>query len=206
MLSKAGCLLLATVLALAAPHRTEGRTPQLRYGLEWGGSTTLVSTHHYNYLDNTLGFRIDDSGTDTHRWGNAFVCAYCGLDLLPRLALSLRSGLAGIAPDRRLVPLTLRLSWHPHGSCSDGLFLLGEGGPGFPDFLEDRPMVLAIAGGGYRLQLGEKSSLDLLLTARAVLDHPAIWDEEERHYIETQNVRRNDAVHYALCLSLGLNF
>ena len=77
---------------------------------------------------------------------------------------------------------------------------------GFPDFLEDRPMVLAIAGGGYRLQLGEKSSLDLLLTARAVLDHPAIWDEEERHYIETQNVRRNDAVHYALCLSLGLNF
>lgn len=207
MRSKLRYLLLSVLILLSGVLCPAQEQPRLlRYGVEWGASTTIATYYHYNYLDNMIGYRIDDSGMDYDRFGNAFVTAYCGLDVSRRIGVSLRSGLTGIQRGRRIVPLTVRGSWYPHGTDADGLFALVEAGLGFPDFFDAKPVPLSFLGGGYRYRLGDGMSVDVQLSWRGALDHPEIWDEQERHYILPQNIRRNDAWHSALVLSVALNF
>ena len=200
-------LLLVAVLSVlfARPLGAQDRS-LLRYGVEWGLSASVYNSFHYNYIDGIMGYRIDEEGSDTDCIGNAFAEVYCGTDLSRRLSLTLRAGFSGIARGRRVVPICLRLSWFPAGTCADGFFTLADGGLSFPDFFEAKPAPVFRLGGGYRLLLTDSSSLDIQLCARLCQDHPDIWDEQERHYVETHNVRRSDAAHYALCLSAALNF
>lgn len=200
-------ILLAAVLSLllSRPLGAQDRSI-VRFGLEWGLSASVYNTFHYNYIDKIMGYRIDEDGSDRNCMGNAFAEAYCGADITRTLALTLRFGFCGISKGRRTVPIGLRLSWFPAGTCADGVFALAEGGMSFPDFFEAKPAPVFRLGGGYRYLLAGDSSLDIQFCARLCQDHPDIWDEQERQYVEAHNVRRSDAAHYALCLSVALNF
>ena len=61
-------------------------------GIEWGFSPMPAEYHHYNYLDQSIGFRINDKGWSYPCHLNAFILAGVSFDLSPRIDIAVLSG------------------------------------------------------------------------------------------------------------------
>lgn len=171
-------------------------------GLEWGYTGTMMSYHHFNYLDESIGFRINDEEWVNRYNTNAFVYASLAFDLFPTIRASLISGYEGIQRGRRVFPLLARAAYHPEGLDSDGIFIFLDGGI----TLGQKHTNQAQLGAGYSMVLSESSSLSFLLGFRLAYDRPEVWDPIEEEYVSPCNIRRNDAWYCGVKLGVSLYF
>lgn len=173
-------------------------------GLGWGGSGTVLTAHHYNYLDQSIGFRIDDSGTQFGFRPHGYAELSFVYDAGEHLTLAVAGGYEGLADGRCIVPFKARISYYLSGIYSDGIFLSGESG--VPVRKRAGNAFLVQAGPGYRLALGGGCSMDFKLGVKMSYDHPKVWDPVEEEYISARNILRNNAWYYALTLGVSLEF
>ena len=200
---KRSILLIISLLCL---HANAGAVKRFHIGAEWGANTTLMTFHHFNYMDEAVGFRIDDQGWEAGRVLNAYASLSLGLDFGRKTNLSILGGVCGLPGGRRAVPLSLRASYMPRGTASDGSFFFLEGGGAAVWHPEVSSAAFARTGGGYRLMLDSHASLDVHLCLRNTYDHPRVWDKLEERYIQKRNIRRNNAWYCALEIGVALNF
>jgi hypothetical protein len=199
-----------TLLAGAAPLRA-GNPPvregsaRLSCGIEWGYDATVIDVYHYNYLDATDGFRIDDKAAKPMIYSNGHVMAHLTVEFARRWALGLYAGYAGVQQRTRLFPLTLRSTYFMESFRDDGQFLFLEGGAGLH---ETRKSISPSGrlGYGYRAVLSRRSSIDFSASLRVTADHPPIYDSSIPGYVSDENIRRSDALYGAVLLSVALNF
>ncbi len=207
-------LLLLIPLALAlAVHPAEARNAdgerffdKLHFNLEWGITQTLFNAYHYNILSEE-GYRIDSSGSGFMYDPSGFVAFGVGVDFFDRLLLSLYGAYVGITDDTQIVPLTLRLNYFPKTIHNDGFLIFIDGGVGMNLHSEIRNNSAALAGlgGGYRLILSRRFSLDFLLGIRAAFVKPNIPSPDGPGYVTEDNIRRNNASYYALSFTIALS-
>ena len=204
-MKKTHAYIIAILLCCQALHAGGGSFLQrLHPGVEWGFSPSLANYHHYNYLDESIGYRINDEGWTYPYHLNAFILAGVTVDLSSRLDLSVLSGYQGVDINRRTVPLLWRASYFFCGKDRDGFLLFGDAGV----FLRKRQKYgrQLEAGAGYLISLTPHSSITFRIGGRVVYDRPDVWDPIEEEYISTRNIKRNDAWYYALNLGIGLFF
>lgn len=177
---------------------------RLHPGLEWGMSLTPTSFHHYNYLDESIGFRINDEGWDYHTKLNAFVLGSLSFDVTRTFSVGILSGWQGVERSVRIIPLITRLSFFTSGSDDDGIFVYTDLGIALNRFAKKTNF--SQIGGGYRLMLTPGYSLNFRISSRIVYDRPDVWDPIEEDYISERNIKRNDAWYCALNIGLSLEF
>ena len=178
---------------------------KLHLGADWGFTATALRFHHYNYLDESIGFRVDDSGWTSDIGANGFVYLTVGFDVTDRLKLDAYAGYAGVNDNVRIVPVLVGATWFLRSGGVDGFFLYARGGEGFKPRKSGPPIIMGTAGPGFRLALSRRSSIDVKLGIQFSIDHPEVWDPVERQYISPHNIRRNDATYYGVNLGIALN-
>lgn len=202
-------LLLLNIILLASVQMHAGNregAPLLRYGLEWGTTGTLYTSVHQNYTAEE-GYRIDEYISEWTYISNAFVSANFGFNILPGFAAGLYAGYAGLTSDRRMFPLTLRLTCTPKGYDNDSFTSYIEGGFGFTDIkhLAAR-CTLASGGVGYHMALSRSVSIDYLASLRFAMDHPAIIDQDSGITVPTSSIRLNNVIYLSLNFGIAVNF
>ena len=177
---------------------------RLHPGIEWGYTLTLAAHHHYNYLDESIGFRINDEGWTMLPRSNAYILGSLKYSFSSVFSTSIISGFQGIYKDRRTVPLLCRVSVSPSGRDSDGFFFFSDMGVFLTDFRRHGNQFQI--GSGYSIVLAPRCSIGLRIGARLIYDRPDVWDPIEEEYISEQNIRRNDAWYSALNMGIVLEF
>ena len=203
-MKRLSAILLALSISLSAYAGGGGFAGRFHPGIEWGMSLTPTSFHHYNYLDESIGFRINDEGWDYHTKLNAFILGSAGFDVTRTFSIAFLSGWQGIESGIRIVPLITRLSFYLSGSENDGMFVYTDLGIALNRF--DKKTNFSQIGGGYRLMLTPGYSLNMRISSRIVYDRPDVWDPTEEDYISERNIKRNDAWYCALNIGFSLEF
>lgn len=198
------CLLLLILLCLPAMAGGGGFLGRFHPGIEWGMSITPASFHHYNYLDESIGFRINDEGWTYDTKLGAFVLGSVAFDITRTFRVGILSGLQGVERNRRIVSLVSRLSFYLSGTDDDGIFVYTDVGLALNEM--KKKCNYAQIGSGYRLLLTPSYSLCFRVSSRIVYDRPEVWDPIEEEYISERNIKRNDTWYCALNLGFSLEF
>ncbi len=197
-------LLSAILFSLSAFAGGGGWFGRFHPGVEWGMSLTPASFHHYNYLDESIGFRINDEGWDYNTKLGAFILGSVSFDVTRSFSIGLLSGCQGVEKGRRIVPLITRLSFYLSSWEDDSFFVYTDLGIALDDL--SRKCNLSQIGGGYRMSLTPAYSLCFRVSSRVVFDNPDVWDPIEEDYISERNIKRNDAWYCALNIGFSLEF
>ena len=200
-LSLLGC---AQPLRAGNPARGDGGA-RVIFGFEWGYDLTMLDIHHYNYMDEADGFRIDEKETDLMLYSNGHASANVSLEFARKFSLGLHAGYAGVRQNTRIFPLSLRGTWFADSYGTDGQFVFLEGGAGMHETMKT-VLPFARLGYGYRVNLSRRASMDFSASLRGVYDHPRIYDSDNHIYIANENVRKSDACYGAIIFTIGLNF
>lgn len=203
-MKRAFTLLSALLLCLSASGGGKEFLHRIHPGLEWGYTLTYATYQHFNYLDPSIGFRIDEKGWTAPPSSNAFILGSICYDLSEYLSVSLISGYQGISKNCRSIPVLCRAHFYLSGMYTDGFFILYDFGVnlGRPNNYGNQIQL----GTGYSFVLTPHSSIALNMGLRVVYDCPDIWDPIEEHYIPEHNIRRNDAWYCALNMGIALKF
>ena len=199
--------LMAAILVFATLPLAAGGgdfLQRMHLGAEWGLSANLVDYHHFNYLDSSIGFRIDDSGWRGHYTQLGFVRLTLGCDVSRFVSICVSGSYEGISRGRRIMPVSLRAGLFPSGVHEEGIFFFSEAGTGMRR--NERGVRLYQLGSGYRIVLDARRSLDFKLGAQVSHDRPRVWDPVEEEYIPERNILRNNAWYYALNMAVALEF
>lgn len=198
-------IFLTGLFALLLTGTALCQKPKLRYGAEWGiMESVLQGTHAIFTTEEGFPVKISHLGSKPHP--NMFILANVGMELEDIFSLSLYSGYMGVAPDKRIFPITGRVGVTPFGARSDGPVAYLDAGIGIVDRKADYILVLAKGGGGYRYALSRNSSVDLLLNLQMAFDQPEVWDRVTESYIPEYRVRASKGFYLAVGLSVALNF
>ncbi len=192
------------LLCLPAMAGGGGFLGRFHPGIEWGMSITPASFHHYNYLDESIGFRINDEGWTYDTKLGAFVLGSVAFDITRTFRVGILSGLQGVERNRRIVSLVSRLSFYLSGTDDDGIFVYTDVGLALNEM--KKKCNYAQIGSGYRLLLTPSYSLCFRVSSRIVYDRPEVWDPIEEEYISERNIKRNDTWYCALNLGFSLEF
>ena len=205
-------LLLIISLTVVMSLSSEARLPdswffrRFNMGVEWGYTQCLFQTGDYNIISEE-GYRIYDKDGAFLFHPNACVSGQIGFLLNDYFVVALYGGYAGMGKGDRLIPVQLRLSWFIDTLDEDGGFLFLQGGPAFHVHIQETPPAWLIASGfGYRFRLNFDCNLDISLGVKYLNDHPQLPNPEGPGYVPVHHIRKNNAGHYALDLSLGFNF
>lgn len=198
------CTLMFILLCLPAMAGGGGFLGRFHPGIEWGMSITPASFHHYNYLDESIGFRINDEGWTYDTKLGAFVLGSVAFDITRTFRVGILSGLQGVERNRRIVSLVSRLSFYLSGTDDDGIFVYTDVGLALNEM--KKKCNYAQIGSGYRLLLTPSYSLCFRVSSRIVYDRPEVWDPIEEEYISERNIKRNDTWYCALNLGFSLEF
>ena len=179
--------------------------PGLSYGLEWGYTASFLRTIRYSYICSD-GYRITDNSSEVNYFSNGSILANAGVDVLPKLNVSVYSGLIGVWSDRWMVPVELRLRFCPAGLYSDGfVYSLGTSA-NFPTSTLRETCLRASAGAGYRVAVFRVLSVDFLLSVGYCTDHDQIKDVISGETVFHYNITHNDAGYLGVSLSAAINF
>jgi len=202
-MKKAISIILMLTLGLGAG----AQMPEwLHIGADWGATATVLKQHHYNYMDEAIGFRIDDQGWSAGLDRNAYAYLTVDFEILNKFSLGLMSGYAGVADGVRAIPTEMRANFYASGAHQDGLLLFLQGGAAFKVEEEKGVVFLAQAGAGWRVALNHSHSLDFKIGIQAAADRPRVWDPLEETYISERNIRRNDALYFGVNAGFALVF
>ncbi|MBR5924636.1 MAG: hypothetical protein IKZ60_04175 [Bacteroidales bacterium] len=203
-MKRAAAYLAALLLCLSANAGGKDFLRRFHPGLEWGYTLTATSYQHFNYLDTSIGFRINDQGWTYPPRSNAFILGSLTFDLSDRFCLGLLSGYEGIDRMRRTIPLLCRGSFYPNGRDEDGVFFFSDLGLNL-SHPEARGNQMQI-GSGYTIFLAPRCALAFQAGGRVTYDRPDVWDPIEEEYIPKRNIKRNDAWYFALNIGVSLKF
>lgn len=199
---------ILTALLLLVPMVTlHAKGPELRYGAEWGAMLSYWQHYHYNYLTDAQA-RVDTQDSRYTSHPNGLVSVYAGVQTGRKWETDVCIGYMGIAPGRRVVPVTVRLNYFFSSVHKDGGFkMFCEGGPLITNHFQERLSWGLRAGAGRRMMLSDRLGLDLSLSVLQSFDHPEspIYDPSHRLYVPGERIRRANTAYRALCLSLSLN-
>ena len=205
---KTRAILLALAILAAVPAIAGNGVPaRMEYGVEWGYTATILHDYHYNYVDSSDGFRVDESATELLLRSNGLVDAYVGLDFLKHWSVSANAGYAGIFQDRRFFPVGVRVSYFLSSYDDDGLYVSAERGSGF--FIKSdngRTSHTARLGCAYRYKLSRSVAMDFMLSARAVTDHPDVYSFNLGNKVDPMYVRRSNATYGSINFTMSLSF
>ena len=184
-------------------HFTKGsKVSRFVFGAEWGYTSSLFNIYHNNYLS-PEGIRVDEKGVNFDYYSNGHVLAGVGYAFARKYEVGAYLGFIGVAQERRLVPLSLRATYYFDSYLSDGLFCYLDGGPAFGE--NQNVTLIGKIGGGYRVKLSNRFSLDFLLSFHICSDHPKIFNSDDQQ-ITGDDLRRNDATYGGLNFTLALRF
>ncbi|MBP5566809.1 MAG: hypothetical protein J6X57_04895 [Bacteroidales bacterium] len=203
-MKRALILLSALLLCLSANAGGREFLRRLHPGIEWGYTLTATTHRHFNYLDPSIGFRINEEGWMGPAKSNAFIHGSLSFDATNKLSISLLSGYEGIADGCRTVPVICRANYYLSGMDSDGFYLFTDLGVNLrrPNTMGNHCQI----GSGYSLYLAPHTSVAMFMGARVIYDRPDIWDPIEEEYIPKHNIKRNDAWYCALNIGITLKF
>ncbi|MBO4427729.1 MAG: hypothetical protein J5771_04540 [Bacteroidales bacterium] len=199
---KKALILLSLCLLCGLPLRAGG----FHAGAGWGASMNVVRDYHFNYLEETFGYRIDEDGAEVFDAFNAWFEGFISQDIGKKNALSLRIGWAGIAKGRKVLPIMLQWDRHFAGNYNDGWFVFAGAGAVLGHMTGTNHSWIAREGAGYRICLGGGDCLDITASFRSVLDRPRIFDSEEGRYVSGRNTLRNNVWYHALTVGISLSF
>ena len=178
----------------------------LDYGVEWGYTATLQYQHSFVYLSESGSRTLYKGNLLTYK-SNGEVLVFAGVKFAKVLTLNACAGWAGVYEGRRVCPLTLRLSCFPRGYSSDGVKILLEGGKCFAKSFEDKEIMIAKIGAGYRITLSHNIALDFSLNAQMVSDHPlGIYDAEHKTIVDDASLLESNAHYSGLSFVMSLSF
>ncbi len=204
--------IVITLISLLLPALVCGGQETFRgrvsFGLEWGYCQNFYKFRHINIISQE-GSRINENFSGFSALSGGTIMAGVGYDFSEQFRGSVHLGYAGISEGTRVYPALLRISFAPKGQYSEGIFTFLDAGPGFrtkPAEYDWTAVVMGDLGLGYRICLMPYSSLDLLLSIRAVYDRPAIDNPEGEGYVLPENIRSNVAEYYSLNFSIALSF
>lgn len=197
-------LLLPFLLLLILPFPLIGKAGKVSAAVEWGAGMTFADYHVYNYLLEG-GYRMN--GSELYFGGklNAYLQGSIGYAILPDWTLSLSAGYEGIDRQYRVYPITMRATHNFRPVGEDGWTIYVESGAGFwgPS---DIAAVLGRLGGGYRIALSERTSLDLLLSYRLSMRNPDLFDPDSTRPILDERIVLNQLYSSKLTLSIAISF
>lgn len=180
------------------------RMPFISYGIEWGGTVTFLSSHHFNFICSE-GYRIDSEDQEASGQVNGVILAKIGINITDGLQISLYSGYAGIEHNRRIVPIEGRVNYYPKGLGCDGILTSAGAGIGINSSWTGITSSYARIGCGYHIALTGSTGLDFIISYRLCTDRPRIEDPDGG-YVPERDIRKDIATYHALKLSIGLNF
>lgn len=193
------------LLFLACSVKLPAQGLNVSYGLEWGYTASFFRTVRYSYVCSD-GYRIVDNSSSFNYFSNGTILANVGLDLLPKLNLSLYSGLEGIWSDRWVVPVELRLRFCPAGLYENGFICSLGSSVNFPTKTLRETCMRASAGAGYRVAIYKDISMDFLLSVGYSTDHDQIKDPISGEIVTYSNISHNDSGYLGISLSAAINF
>ena len=190
--------LLVFLSCLVSSAGQEGRAVRFFYGLEWGYSAVVLISYHYNYTDPEDGYRVDVKETDPYYHSNGMLYLRTGLEFARHLSASLNLGWQGIKQDTRIIPVFLR------SRDSGALIYLSQG----IGLHKDKQYLsfLGQFGGGYRIALSHKNSIDLLLGMQLCTDAPKVPSGNNGSYIPDEFIRSSKACYGAINLGISISF
>ena len=197
--------LLAFLSCLASSAGQEGRDVRFFYGLEWGYSAVVLISYHYNYTDPEDGYRVDVKGIDPNYHSNGMLYLRTGLEFARHLSASLNLGWQGIKQDTRIIPVFLRECYHFNENRDRGALIYLSQGIGLH---KDKQYLSCLGqfGGGYRIALSHKNSMDLLLGLQLCTDAPKVPSGENGSYIPNEFIRSSKACYGAINLGISISF
>lgn len=199
-----------TALALCCTGRPAHSAAPLRGlhgGVEWGYTQSFWHWYHYNYLTDAMArVNSEDSEFELHQGGHIY--AYLGYQIGRRWELDLISGWAGVWDGRRVVPVDLRVTRFFSGLDSNGFKAFLEAGEviSHNDASSELPSNIIKLGGGYRIMITSRSSIDLAMSVHRCLDHPAgVTDPKYNYRVPASHLRRSDTAYMGISFSISLN-
>ena len=193
-------ILLATLSLGAAAW-----TPRISYGLEWGYTGTFLKTWQYNYIY-SAGSRLFDNGSSWRYFSNGSFLADAGLDISPKVNLSVYSGILGVYSRRWMVPVELRARWCPAGLEENGPLLYSGAAVTFPTSTLMETSGRLNIGGGYRVKIYRHITADLLMAFHFTFDHDIIYDPDTDMPVPRTDMVSNLSEFWGLNVSFAINF
>lgn len=202
-------LLISLIVLLSFCGRAEagGRKPgpQFRCGVEWGYTSTVFESHHYNFLS-AEGARVDVNEHSLIYNSNGQFLPYAGV-AMGRWEADLTCGYIGVIQDRRVFPVSLRGTYFHNGCTHDGVKLFADGGVCLGRSLNDQRILMGKCGGGYRLMITERSAMDFMLSVHCVYDHPMdVYVAEYRYSVPDSDLLGSNRHYAGINFSISLNF
>ncbi|MBR5042125.1 MAG: hypothetical protein IKX67_02705 [Bacteroidales bacterium] len=197
--------ILIVLFAIPVQDAAAKGFPHISYGLEWSYTGTFLKSWQHNFICSE-GYRIVDSDDNWWYYSNGSLLANAGVDLGRYFNLSVYSGLSGVYSKRWMIPVEGRLRYCPSGLDRNGpIFHLGAGAM-FPTAVRRETSLGLNLGGGYRVSVFRKISVDFLMSMNFTTDHDQITDPDTRKYVPTLDITRNSAQYYALRVTAAINF
>lgn len=198
--------ILIFLLALCQTIHGQEDMSLFAFGVKWGYSAQLFDVHKLVYRDD-YGSLVSDQGAGFSFAGNGYILADFGFNISMKSRISVLSGFEGIAGNRGEIPIQLRYSLATKGYNQDGSLFFAGGGTGLPvDAKATAPSFCGLIGGGYRLSLGKRMSIDLTGSFKLTFDRPGIPDKSTGRYVPVSSIQRNNAMYASLSIGLGVNF
>ncbi|MDO5442660.1 MAG: hypothetical protein Q4G10_03220 [Bacteroidia bacterium] len=204
-------LAITAILILGCITASGQNKLHLKYGVEWGYDASFLDKYHSIYFDPEVGYRIDAEGTKLYLYSNGYVNARVGVELFKHYSATLLAGYCGVKQDRRIFTYTFRASYFIDSYDVSGYFAFLEGGGGYhyssdPEIKSEYDIKVGKIGGGYRLKMSKKSSLDFMASVQLTKDHPGIYNPEIPGYIPDFYVRVSDDLFASFNLSCAISF
>lgn len=193
-----------------AKHREEsGFLDVFTFGIEGSYIGTVASHRHFNFIS-SYGYRVDRKFTDTRYRSNGEFLMHIGANISDRFNLSLYTGKSGIGRYMLVTPLTLRGTYYFGKDPMKSRWLVYlDAGPGFSGSgNEISASGMFKAGTGYRIPLGKYTRLDFLISYRNAMANKRVLgiSSASSIYIAEENLRKNDALFFALTFGIGITF
>ena len=205
-MKKTAAFIMLLFLSLTSHAGGRAFLDRFHPGIEWGYSATPARYHHFNYLDESIGFRIDEEAWENDCVSNAYFLGKLSFDISRSLRISAISGYEGVDTGVCTIPLSGRMEYAFSGFGTDGFLVFGGAGAAFISANTSRQGKRFEIGVGHRYTLAPHTSLGIRVGGRMITDKPDVWDPISEQYISERNIKRNDARYYALEIGIELSF
>lgn len=181
--------------------------PLFTFGVESSYVFTFLNRSHFNFIS-ADGDRRDERVLTTGAISNGQFLVHGGINVSPKVNLSLYAGYCGVFRHERMIPVSLRVSWYSGDDPMRNRWIVFcSAGAGFNDIRN--PWKLSAEGklgGGYRISLNRSVKLDLVFAFQEVYTHPRAYESDAGNYVPQERLRRNDAYISAFALGIALVF
>lgn len=176
----------------------------ISYGVEWGYIATVHRITRANFF-NIEGSRENIKESRFGLWSNAEVLLHLGYNLSDCWNLSIYSGVTGLTDLHYAVPISLRATYYlTPNTMMDRWLVYADIGSGVSLKKEPQEILTGKIGGGYRINLSQRTKLDFIASLRLSYTHHQIIDGND--LVPLQQTNRNSALMESISLGMSITF